>query len=85
MRLEVLSNLATALSDGRFCRKRLLLLAMLWQPFELEIHAMFDVYRCSRRKVRAWCRGGVREEMTAVREERRGKQGQDITRQMLIN
>jgi hypothetical protein len=72
MRLEVLRNFATAYSDGRFCGKRLLLLAMLLQPFELEIHAMFDVYRCSRRKVRAWCRGGVREEMTAVREERRG-------------
>ena len=72
MSLEPLFNFATALSDGRFCRKCWLLLAMLLRPFELEIHAMFHAYRCRRREVRTRCRDDVCEAMTAVREERRG-------------
>ena len=72
MSLEDVDNFSTALSDGRFCRKRLLLLAMLLQPFKLMIHAMFHGYRCRRREVCTRCRDDVREEMTAIREERRG-------------
>jgi hypothetical protein len=84
MRLEVSSNLATPLSDGRFCRKCSLLFAMLLQPFKLMIHAIFHAYRCRRREVCKWCRDDVREAGEAVREERRGGRGQFRTRRKLI-
>ena len=54
MSLEDIDNFSTALSDGRFCRKRSLLLAMLLQPFKLMIHAIFHAYRCRRREVCKW-------------------------------
>ena len=84
MSLEDIDNFSTALSDGRFCRKRSLLLAMLLQPFKLMIHAIFHAYRCRRREVCKWCRDDVREAGEAVREERRGGRGQFRTRRKLI-